>query len=184
MAISTLWRRKLGSICATSGIHAEIWQVLKSASISETAVRRVRMSWTLSPVGERDTLICATSGILANSQTCKLHGQIWQFWKSAIISETAADRAKRCSISASWDRKRVYVQLLELWPMAKLVVKQSAKAHGPLVYIFYPLGGRVEHKSLFVTHPPSIKIFNKKIIDLHCTWCDCFAIQRRLILMS
>ncbi len=25
--------------------------------------------------------------------------------------------------------------LLELWPMAKLVVKQSAKAHGPLVYV-------------------------------------------------
>ncbi len=30
----------------------------------------------------------------------------------------------------------MYVQLLELWPMAKLVVKQSAKAHGPLVDIF------------------------------------------------
>ena len=27
------------------------------------------------------------------------------------------------------------MQLLELWSMAKLVVKQSAKAHGPLVYI-------------------------------------------------
>ncbi len=26
--------------------------------------------------------------------------------------------------------------LLELWPMAKLVVKQSAKAHGPLVKIY------------------------------------------------
>ncbi len=26
--------------------------------------------------------------------------------------------------------------LLELWPMAKLVVKQSAKAHGPLVKSF------------------------------------------------
>ncbi len=24
--------------------------------------------------------------------------------------------------------------LLELWPMAKLVVKQSAKAHGPLLF--------------------------------------------------
>ncbi len=31
-------------------------------------------------------------------------------------------------------RKRVYVQLLEYWSMAKLVLKQSAKAHGPLVY--------------------------------------------------
>ncbi len=56
--------------------------------------------------------------------------QIWQFWKSAIISETAR---KICSISTSWDRKRLYVQLLELWPMAKFVVKQNVKAHGPLV---------------------------------------------------
>ncbi len=30
-------------------------------------------------------------------------------------------------------RKRVYVQLLEPWPMAKLVLKQSVKAYGPLV---------------------------------------------------
>ncbi len=27
----------------------------------------------------------------------------------------------------------MYVQLLELWPMAKFVLKQSVKAHGPLV---------------------------------------------------
>ncbi len=33
-------------------------------------------------------------------------------------------------------REYVYVQLLELWPRAKLVVKQSAKAHGPLVWSF------------------------------------------------
>ncbi len=31
-------------------------------------------------------------------------------------------------------RKRVYVQLLEHWSMAKLVLKQSAKARGPLVF--------------------------------------------------
>ncbi len=28
------------------------------------------------------------------------------------------------------------MQLLELWPMARLVLKQSIKAHGPLVYVF------------------------------------------------
>ena len=49
----------------------------------------------------------------------KFHAQIWQFWKSAHISETAARRAKISSISTPWGRKRVYVQLLELWPMAK-----------------------------------------------------------------
>ncbi len=48
-------------------------------------------------------------------------------WKALPIEQ------KKCSISTSWDRKRAYVQLLELWPMTKLVVKQSAKAHGPLV---------------------------------------------------
>ncbi len=89
------------------------------------------MNSILSPWGKES--ICATSGILANGQACKFHAQIWQFWKSTIILETAAHRAKICSISTSWDRKRVYVQLLELWPMAKLVVKQTAKAHGPLV---------------------------------------------------
>ncbi len=30
-------------------------------------------------------------------------------------------------------RNGVYVQLLEFWQMAKLVLKQSVKAHGPLV---------------------------------------------------
>ncbi len=28
------------------------------------------------------------------------------------------------------------MQLLALWPMAKLVLKQSVKAHGPLVSMF------------------------------------------------
>ncbi len=37
---------------------------------------------------------------------------------SARISETAARRAKISSISTLWGRKRVYVQLLALWPMA------------------------------------------------------------------
>ncbi len=49
----------------------------------------------------------------------KFHAQIWQFWKSPYISETAACRANTSSISTLWDRKRVYVQLLALWPMAK-----------------------------------------------------------------
>ncbi len=31
------------------------------------------------------------------------------------------------------DRKRVYVQLLELCPISNLFLKQSVKAHGPLV---------------------------------------------------
>ncbi len=45
--------------------------------------------------------------------------QIWLFWLCARISETAARRAKISSISTPWGRKRLYVQLLALWPMAK-----------------------------------------------------------------
>ena len=62
----------------------------------------------------------------------EFHAQIWNFenqpfsWKLLPIE-------KICSISTSWVRKRVYVQLLELWPMTKLALKQSVKAHGPLV---------------------------------------------------
>ena len=51
----------------------------------------------------------------------KFHSQIWQFWKSPCISETATCRAKIhvSSILTPWNRERVYVQLLTLWPMAK-----------------------------------------------------------------
>ncbi len=49
----------------------------------------------------------------------KFHAQIWQFWKMAYISETAARGAKISSISTLRGRKRIYVQLLELWPLAK-----------------------------------------------------------------
>ena len=48
----------------------------------------------------------------------KFHAQIWQFWKSACISETTAYRAKnKLYISTLWCRKRVFVQLLELLSM-------------------------------------------------------------------
>ncbi len=49
----------------------------------------------------------------------KFHAQIWQVWKWARISETAARRAKITLISTPWGRQRVHVQLLELWPLAK-----------------------------------------------------------------
>ncbi len=107
----------LESICATFGIPAQIWKFSKSATISETAARRARMSSISSPwVRKREYV-----PLLDLWPMAKFHGQIWQFWKSAIIAETAAHRAKICSISISWVRKRVYVQLLELWPMRKLV---------------------------------------------------------------
>ena len=44
-------------------------------------------------------------------------------WKSASISETAAHKVKISSISTLWDRKTVYVLLLELWPIDKFHVQ-------------------------------------------------------------
>ena len=49
----------------------------------------------------------------------KFHTQYGNFEKSACISEIAAPREKISSISIPWGRKRVYVQLLKLFPMVK-----------------------------------------------------------------
>ncbi len=57
------------------------------------------------------------------------------FENQPLSSKTTAHRATICPISTSWDRTRVYVQVLEVWPKAKLVVKQSAKAHVPLIFL-------------------------------------------------
>ena len=41
------------------------------------------------------------------------------FWKSTHVLESTGRRAKITSISTPWIRKRVYVQLLELLPIAE-----------------------------------------------------------------
>ncbi len=69
----------------------------------------------------------------------KFHAQIWQFCKLANISETAAGRVKISSILTPWGRKRLFVQVQELWPIAKMVLKQSVKAHRPLVFFLLAL---------------------------------------------
>ena len=55
--------------------------------------------------------------LLALFSNSMFHALMWQFWKSAHISETAARRAKISSISTPWGRKRkrVHMQLLELF---------------------------------------------------------------------
>ncbi len=51
----------------------------------------------------------------------------------------------------------MYVQLLELWPMAKLVVKQSANAHGPLVlYSVVVIYSTVQCVTELLEHMPNI----------------------------
>ncbi len=68
--------------------------------------------------------------------------------------------------------ERVYVQLLELWPMTKLVVKQSAKAHGPLVFLYsgftlasFRISGKVPVANDFFKIMSSIK--GKTDCNLH-----------------
>ncbi len=62
-----------------------------------------------------------------------------------------------------WGRKRVYV---ELWQMAKLVLKQSFKAHGPLVYEIFsfsltwdPMGAKISKRCSYKSQPKAFKLF-------------------------
>ncbi len=73
------------------------------------------------PLGEKEG-ICATFGTLANGQVSSSNMAVLK------ISETTARRAKVSSILTPWKGN-----ICELWQMAKLVLKQSVKAHGPLV---------------------------------------------------
>ncbi len=107
--------------------HVQTWQFWKSAHIPERAARRVKISSISTDWGRK----CPNVQLLGLWPMAKFHAQIWQFWKSTHISKTAAHRVK---ISSNpWGRKRVYVKL---WQMTKLVLKQSVKAHGPLVFFF------------------------------------------------
>ena len=63
--------------------------------------------------------------------------------KIGPILETTAPRSKkkkRAQFRPPGGRKRLYVQLLEHWSMAKLVLKQDIKAHGPLFFFFVNMG--------------------------------------------
>ncbi len=56
--------------------------------------------------------------------------------KMGMYLGNCADRVKISSNSTpevEMEYTFMYVQLLEIWQMAKLVLKQSVKAHGPLV---------------------------------------------------
>ncbi len=88
-----------------------------------------------------------------------------------------------CSLSDNklnidpWGGNGVYVQLLELWQMPKLFLKQSVKAHGPLVgwyfkiFQFWMFHGYL----LFLQHNNVRRVFVKDTLDKcssHelCTW--------------
>ena len=62
----------------------------------------------------------------------KFQAQIWQFWKLARISETAARRANISSISTPWGRRRVCATSKihaqnRPWSRKPLLVEQKAK---------------------------------------------------------
>ncbi len=61
----------------------------------------------------------------------------------------------------SWDRKRVHVTTFwNFWPMAKLVVKQSTKAHGPLVEIHLT----VQNTNLLFCSEPNLDPGHLKVL--------------------
>ncbi len=86
----------------------------KIADILQMASRRAKRS-EIWDSGGTSRSICAT---LALWPMAKFHAHIWQFWKWACISETAACRGNISSILTPCGRKTVYVHLLELWPLA------------------------------------------------------------------
>ncbi len=79
----------------------------------------------------------------------------------ARISETAAHRAKLTSISSPWGRKREYVQLLALWPMAKfhaqiwqfLEISETAGHRVKISLILTPWGGERIYAQLLELWP-------------------------------
>ncbi len=67
----------------------------------------------------------------------KFHAQLWQFWKSARISETAARTAKISSILTLWGRKRVgatpgkakfQAQIWQIWKSVRISETASSRA--------------------------------------------------------
>ncbi len=81
----------------------------------------------------------------------------------ASISETAAHRAKISSISTPCGRKRIYVQLLELWPLAKFYAQlwqvrmasilKNAACRAKISSIFTPWGRNKLYVQLLALWP-------------------------------
>ncbi len=103
------------------------------ASISECAFRGVRMTSILSPWGKES--ICAISGILANGHTHKFHAKYGNFENHPLSRKPLHIEQKYAEFQCPGIERECMSLLLALWPISKLVVKQSAKAHGPLVRV-------------------------------------------------
>ncbi len=103
-------------------LQAQIWQFWKLAHISETAARRAKISLISTTWSRRE---------------CMCHFWNFEQWPSFMAKygnfENQPLSQKLLPNMLNWVTKKVYVQLLELCPMAKLVLKQSVKAHGPRV---------------------------------------------------
>ncbi len=115
-----------------ASFHAQIWQFLESACISESPVGhvgRVKINSISTPLDRKSLYV----------QLLEL-GQLPSFMpkyrKSARISGTAAHGGKKSSISRPPGIERECMcNFWNFWPMAKFVLKQSVKARGPLVSI-------------------------------------------------
>ena len=140
-SISTPWGRKraymqLLELWRLAKFHVQIWQFWKLARI--TAARRPKISSISTPWGRFEFEIRTSISrkrvyvqFLELWPIANFHAQVWQFRKSACISETAARRAKISSISTSWGKKGVCVQFLELLPMAKFHAQIRAILNSP-----------------------------------------------------
>ncbi len=119
-SILTPWGRKnyyvqLLALWPLAKFHAQIWQFWKLPSISQTAAHLPKLSSVSTPFGKKESTR-ATSGRLANGQLSCPNMAIFE--NGPGILETAARGAKISSIATPC-RKRVYVQLLKIWPMTK-----------------------------------------------------------------
>ncbi len=135
--------------------------ILKSARISKTAACRGNIS-SISTLCGRKAVYVQLLDLLS---VTKFHAQMWQFWKSSYISETAACKTKISSFATPWGRKSVYLQLPEVWPKAKLVLKQFIKAHGPLIAVFNVVFSCFMHFYAIHDTVLSVVIVMKQIIN-------------------
>ncbi len=86
----------------TFPITTHPWAIASSAYKSVQCISRCRLSRLIkkTPTYTQENTVYVQ--LLALWQMAKFHAQIWQFWKSAHISETAAQRAKISSILTPW----------------------------------------------------------------------------------
>ena len=147
----------------------ENWPV----SLKPLPIKQNKLNFHPSPWSRK--CICATSGTLVNG---RFHTQIWQFWKSACISETDAHRAKINSTSTLGVERECMSNFWNVCHMAKLVLKQSLKAHGPLGLALLDYVSRDNEIEI---HPSSVR---PSLCGIDYLWSYCMDFFQILVVAS